>query len=151
MGVLSMAPRTTLLVPLLCLGAAALAAAAPMLFTEEEALAMGPEPEQTKPRPSALMAGTYIQRDIYPDSKKMLDEYNAAWYNTDEESIAGNTLSFAPLESGEGVVVTLNGVAVELLYNVTEVFSWWQGEDNLRVVTTVEDLGIVDTQDIDFI
>ena len=30
--------------------------------------------------------GTYIQRDIYPDSKKMLDEYNAAWYNTDEES-----------------------------------------------------------------
>ena len=37
-AVLSMAPRTTLLVPLLCLGAAALAAAAPMLFTEEEAL-----------------------------------------------------------------------------------------------------------------
>ena len=79
-------------------------------------------------------------------------------------SVAGNTLSFAPLESGEGVVVTLNGVAVELLYNVTvvdteivgdgvetEVFSWWQGEDSLRVVTTVEDLGIVDTQDIDFI
>ena len=62
------------------------------------------------------------------------------------------------------MVVTLNGVAVELLYNVTvvdteivgdgvetEVFSWWQGEDSLRVVTTVEDLGIVDTQDIDFI
>ena len=78
--------------------------------------------------------------------------------------VAGNTLSFAPLESGEGVVVTLNGVAVELLYNVTvvdteivgdgvetEVFSWWQGEDSLRVVTTVQDLGIVDTQDIDFI
>ena len=78
--------------------------------------------------------------------------------------VAGNTLSFAPLESGEGVVVTLNGEAVELQYNmtvtdteivgdgvVTEVFSWWQGEDSLRVVTTVEDLGIVDTQDIDFI
>ena len=30
--------------------------------------------------------GAYIQRDIYPDAKKMLDEYNAAWYNTDEES-----------------------------------------------------------------
>ena len=60
MPVLTMAPRTTLLVPLLCLGAAALAAAAPMLFTEEEALAMGPEPEQTKPRPSALMAGRSI-------------------------------------------------------------------------------------------
>ena len=62
-----MAPRTTLLVPLLCLGAAALAAAAPMLFTEEEALAMGPEPEQTKPRPSALMAGRSILKYLYSD------------------------------------------------------------------------------------
>ena len=59
-AVLAMAPRTTLLVPLLCLGAAALAAAVPMLFTEEEGPAMGPEPEQTKPRPSALMAGRSI-------------------------------------------------------------------------------------------
>merc|ERR1712045_542326 len=85
----------------------------------------------------------------------MLDEYNAAWYNTDEESIAGNTLSFAPLESGEGVELQYNMTVTDTQIIgdgvVTEVFSWWQGEDSLRVVTTVEDLGIVDTQDIDFI
>ena len=114
----------------------------------------------------------------------MADEYNAAWYNEDEEkssekqfesnafipsdsitllaSVAGNELRFAPLAGGEGVVVSTEEGELELRYNTTvadtsllaglrmEVFSWWQGEHGLTVVSSVEDLGIIDTQDFDF-
>ena len=114
----------------------------------------------------------------------MADEYNAAWYNEDEEkssekqfennaflpsdtitllaSVAGNELRFSPLASGEGVVVSTEEGELELRYNTTvadtsllaglrmEVFSWWQGEHGLTVVSSVEDLGIIDTQDFDF-
>ena len=77
-------------------------------------------------------------------------------------SVAGNELRFAPLASGEGVVVSTGEGALELRYNTTvadtslldglrmEVFSWWEGEHGLRVVSSVEDLGIIDTQDFDF-
>ena len=77
-------------------------------------------------------------------------------------SVAGNELRFAPLASGEGVVVSTGEGELELRYNTTvadtslldglrmEVFSWWEGEHGLRVVSSVEDLGIIDTQDFDF-
>merc|ERR1711978_152134 len=95
--------------------------------------------------PSPLMEGNYIQRDIYPDARKMADEYNAAWYNEDEQkSIAGNELRFSPLASGDGVVVSTGEGELELRYNTTvadtsllaglrmEVFSCWQGEQQQR-------------------
>ena len=76
--------------------------------------------------------------------------------------VAGNELRFAPLAGGEGVVVSTEEGELELRYNTTvadtsllaglrmEVFSWWQGEHSLTVVSSVEDLGIIDTQDFDF-
>ena len=77
-------------------------------------------------------------------------------------SVAGNELRFSPLAGGEGVVVSTEEGELELRYNTTvadtsllaglrmEVFSWWQGEHSLTVVSSVEDLGIIDTQDFDF-